>query len=219
MKESLALKLHTLFNEQERITFPFEEKKNAIPANGIYIMFEKGETFQGLDRIVRVGTHTGDNQLYSRLNQHFVKENKNRSIFRKNIGRAFLHKEQHPYAEKWEYDTTSREGKEKYSKLLDIDFEKALEKRISDYIHQNLSFVVFEVKTKEERLFWESRIIATLSNAGKAREIVPSENWLGNSSPKECIPESGLWLVNELYKQGLSEEEFENLKKLVTRCL
>ena len=149
----------------------------------------------------------------------FVKENKNRSIFRKNIGRAFLHKEQHPYAEKWEYDTTSREGKEKYSKLLDIDFEKALEKRISDYIHQNLSFVVFEVKTKEERLFWESRIIATLSNAGKAREIVPSEKWLGNSSPKECIPESGLWLVNELYKQGLSEEEFENLKKLVTRCL
>lgn len=219
MKESLALKLHTLFNEQERITFPFEEKKNAIPANGIYIMFEKGETYQGLDRIVRVGTHTGDNQLYSRLNQHFVKENKNRSIFRKNIGRAFLHKEQHPYAEKWEYDTTSREGKEKYSKLLDIDFEKALEKRISDYIHQNLSFVVFEVKTKEERLFWESRIIATLSNAGKAREIVPSEKWLGNSSPKECIPESGLWLVNELYKQGLSEEEFENLKKLVTRCL
>ena len=109
MKESLALKLHTLFNEQERITFPFEEKKNTIPANGIYIMFEKGETYQGLDRIVRVGTHTGDNQLYSRLNQHFVKENKNRSIFRKNIGRAFLHKEQHPYAEKWEYDTTSRE--------------------------------------------------------------------------------------------------------------
>jgi len=214
MKESLALKLHTLFNEQERITFPFEEKKNTIPANGIYIMFEKGETYQGLDRIVRVGTHTGDNQLYSRLNQHFVKENKNRSIFRKNIGRAFLHKEQHPYAEKWEYDTTSREGKEKYSKLLDIDFEKAL-----DYIHQNLSFVVFEVKTKEERLFWESRIIATLSNAGKAREIVPSENWLGNNSPKKCIPESGLWLVNELYKQGLSEEEFESLKKLVTRCL
>lgn len=219
MKESLALKLHTLFNEQERITFPFEGKKNTIPANGIYIMFEKGETYQGLDRIVRVGTHTGDNQLYSRLNQHFVKENKNRSIFRKNIGRAFLHKEQHPYAEKWEYDTTSREGKEKYSKLLDIDFEKALEKRISDYIHQNLSFVVFEVKTKEERLFWESRIIATLSNAGKAREIVPSENWLGNSSPKECIPERGLWLVNELYKQGLSEEEFESLKKLVRRCL
>ena len=214
---SLACELHCLLNKKERFTFPFDKFK--LPKNGIYIIFEKGESFGKMDRIVRIGTHTGENQLRSRLMQHFVKENKNRSIFRKNIGRAFLHKEQHPYAEKWEYDTTSREGKEKYSKLLDIDFEKALEKRISDYIHQNLSFVVFEVKTKEERLFWESRIIATLSNAGKAREIVPSENWLGNSSPKECIPESGLWLVNELYKQGLSEEEFENLKKLVTRCL
>ena len=219
MKESLALKLHTLFNAQERITFPFEGKKNTIPANGIYIMFEKGETYRGLDRIVRVGTHTGDNQLYSRLNQHFVKENKNRSIFRKNIGRAFLHKEQHPYAEKWEYDTTSREGKEKYSKLLDIDFEKALEKRISNYIHQNLSFVVFEVNTKEERLFWEEKIIATLSNAAKAGEIKPSANCLGSNSPKQEIRNSALWLVQGLYKQSLTTQEFENLEKLVTRCL
>ena len=215
MKESLALKLHTLFNAQERITFPFEGKKNTIPANGIYIMFEKGETYRGLDRIVRVGTHTGDNQLYSRLNQHFVKENKNRSIFRKNIGRAFLHKEQHPYAQKWEYDTTSREGKEKYSKLLDIDFEKALEKRISNYIHQNLSFVVFEVKTKEERLFWESRIIATLSKAAKDGFLKPSENWLGNFSPDLKVRQSGLWQSQHLNEAPLTPQEFEELKQIV----
>jgi len=81
MKESLALKLHKLFNVQERITFPFEGKKNIIPANGIYIMFEKGETYQGLDRIVRVGTHTGDNQLYSRLNPLREKEKKNTASY------------------------------------------------------------------------------------------------------------------------------------------
>ena len=137
--------------------------------------------------------------------------------FRKNIGRSLLRKDDlhHPYAEKWEYDTTSREGKRKYAHLLDVNFEKALEKRISEYIQQNLSFVVFEVKTKNDRLFWESRIISTLSNAAKAGEIKPSENWLGSYSPNEKIRESGLWLVNELYKQSLNDEEFEKLKNLV----
>ena len=213
--ESLAVRLHQLFNQQKRISFPFQEQKDDIPSNGIYIIFEKGETFHNMDRIIRVGTHTGDNQLFSRLNQHFLKENKNRSIFRKNIGRSLLHKENNPYSKEWEYDTTSREGKEKYAKLLNLEFEKELEKRISTYIHENLSFVVFEVKTKEERLFWEERIIATLSKAANHGEIKPSDKWLGNFSPIEKIRNSGLWLVQGLDKEGLTEEEFEKLKLLI----
>ena len=203
--ESLAVRLHQLFNQQKRFSFPFQEKKKEIPSNGIYIIFEKGETFHGMDRIIRVGTHTGDNQLFSRLNQHFLKENKNRSIFRKNIGRSLLHKENNPYSKEWEYDT----------KLLNLELEKELEKRISTYIHENLSFVVFEVKTKEERLFWEERIIATLSKAANQGEIKPSDKWLGNFSPIEKIRNSGLWLVQGLDKEGLTEDEFEKLKKLV----
>ena len=213
--ESLAVRLHQLFNQQKRFSFPFQEKKDEIPSNGIYVIFEKGETFHGMDRITRVGTHTGEDQLFSRLNQHFLKENKNRSIFRKNIGRSLLHKENNPYSKEWEYDTTSREGKEKYAKLLNLELEKELEKRISTYIHENLSFVVFEVKTKEERLFWEERIIATLSKAANQGEIKPSDKWLGNFSPSEKIRNSGLWLVQGLDKEGLTEDEFEKLKKLV----
>ena len=213
--ESLAVRLHQLFNQQKRISFPFQEKKDEIPSNGIYIIFEKGETFHNMDRIIRVGTHTGDNQLFSRLNQHFLKENKNRSIFRKNIGRSLLHKENNPYSKEWEYDTTSREGKEKYAKLLNLEFEKKLENQISTYIHENLSFVVFEVKTKEDRLFWEEKIIATLSKAAKQGEIKPSDKWLGNFSPIEKIRNSGLWLVQGLDKEGLTEDEFEKLKKLI----
>lgn len=213
--ESLAVRLHQLFNQQKRFSFPFQEKKDEIPSNGIYVIFEKGETFHGMDRITRVGTHTGEDQLFSRLNQHFLKENKNRSIFRKNIGRSLLHKENNPYSKEWEYDATSREGKEKYAKLLNLELEKELEKRISTYIHENLSFVVFEVKTKEERLFWEERIIATLSKAANQGEIKPSDKWLGNFSPIEKIRNSGLWLVQGLDKEGLTEDEFEKLKKLV----
>ena len=213
--ESLAVRLHQLFNQQKRFSFPFQEKKKEIPSNGIYIIFEKGETFHGMDRIIRVGTHTGDNQLFSRLNQHFLKENKNRSIFRKNIGRSLLHKENNPYSKEWEYDTTSREGKEKYAKLLNLELEKELEKRISTYIHENLSFVVFEVKTKEERLFWEERIIATLSKAANQGEIKPSDKWLGNFSPDPKVRQSGLWQSNHLNGEPLTSEEFDKLKQIV----
>ncbi|MFN3852118.1 MAG: hypothetical protein ACK4NY_21970 [Spirosomataceae bacterium] len=210
---SLAFRLHKLFNEQNRFTFPFKDREKEIPRNGIYVIFEKGETFNDIDRIVRVGTHTGEKQLRSRLNQHFVKENKNRSIFRKNIGRCFLNKEKNQYLDLWELDITSKADKDKNLKLLDLDFEKNLEKRISEYIQTNLSFCVFQVDTKEQRLFWESKIISTLA---KSNELIPSTNWLGNYSTKDKIKQSGLWQVNELYKEELTETEFEQLKRQLT---
>jgi len=157
-----------------------------------------------------VGTHTGDNQLFSRLKQHFVKENKNRSIFRKNIGRCLLNKDNNQYLPLWELDITSREEKERNLKLLNLEFEKQIEKQITSYIQTNLSFCVFEIDTKDKRLFWESKIVSTLA---KTIDFRPSGNWLGNSSTKEKIKVSGLWQVNELYNEGLTESEYEELKK------
>ena len=112
----------------------------------------------------------------------------------------------------WELDTTSRADKEKYLKQLDLDFEKKIEKTISDYIQNNLSFSVFQVDTKEQRLYWESKIISTLA---KSEELKPSKNWLGNYSTKDKIKSVGLWQVNELFKSSLTEEEFEELKELI----
>jgi hypothetical protein len=206
---NLVLELHQIFNEQKRYSFPFKHLINEIPENGIYIIFENGEKYKNLDRIVRVGTHTGNNQLRSRLNQHFIRENKNRSIFRKNIGRCFLNKEKHPYLLLWELDTTSRAEKERNLNLLDLDFEKEIEQRISSYVQTNLSFCVFHIETKEERIVWESKIISTLA---KATDIKSSENWLGNQSTKDKIRASGLWQVNELYNDSLTEFEFDQLK-------
>lgn len=51
--------LHALFDRLPRHQFPFKEL--AIPRNGIYILFEKAERAHRADRIVRVGTHTGEN--------------------------------------------------------------------------------------------------------------------------------------------------------------
>ncbi len=193
-----------------KFSFPFD--KHEIPANGIYILFEKGELAHSTNRIVRIGTHTGINQLRSRLNQHFIKENKDRSIFRKNIGRALLNKDKDPFLEKWEIDLTTRKAKEKYSELIDFVKQKEVERKVTKYIQENFWFVVFEVDDKRKRLDLEAKIISTVS---LCKDCIPSENWLGNFSPKEKIRKSGLWLVNELWKTPLSEKEIEELKIII----
>ena len=203
--------LHQWFNSLERMSFPFDERK--IPRNGIYILFEKGETAYDMDRIVRIGTHTGKNQLRSRLRQHFINENKDRSIFRKNVGRALLNKDKDPFLEQWEIDLTSRKAKEEYTALIDFEKQKEIEKRVSQYIQANFSFVVIDVEAQEKRLEFESKIISTIS---LCNECSPSSNWLGLFSPKEKIRKSGLWLVNQLYKEPLSDEDMQLIKNLVS---
>ena len=200
-------KLHQLFNSLNRLKFPFKEEE--IPMNGIYILFEKDESAHGGDRIVRVGSHTGINQLRSRLKQHFINENKDRSIFRKNIGRALLNKNKDNFLEKWELDLTSKKSKEQNLHLIDLDKQKGIEKQVTKYIQNNFSFAVLKIDDKKKRLENESKLISTVS---LCKECGPSKNWLGLFSPKEKIANSGLWLVNELYKEPLSEKEIDELK-------
>lgn len=153
-------KLHRLFNKLPLFNLLFDEGK--VPKNGIYLLFEKGEYAHGTNRIVRIGTHTGDNQLRSRLKQHFISENKDRSIFRKNIGRAILSKAEDSYLSKWDLDLTTRKAKKKYLPLIDIVKQKQVEQQVTVYIQENFHFVVFQVNNKEQRLNWESRIISRL---------------------------------------------------------
>ena len=202
--------IHHLFGACERLDFPFDADQ--IPRNGIYILYETGELAHGTDRIVRVGTHTGDDQLRSRLHQHFIAENKDRSIFRKNIGRALLNRSGDPFLEQWNWDLTTRKAKDALGPLLDREKQQAVEAQVTEYLQGYFSFVVFQVASKEDRLRLESRIISTVSWCDKCR---PSEGWLGLHSPKPKIREGGLWLVNELYKEPLSEGEFFELEALV----
>jgi hypothetical protein len=203
-------RLHHLFGELERMQFPFDENK--IPKNGIYILFEKGEEGHGTDRIVRVGAHTGKDQLRSRLKQHFINEKKDRSIFRKNIGRTILNLDNDPFLEQWELDLTKREAKNKYLHLVDSDKQISVEKRVTQYIRDNFSFVVFEVNDKEQRMKLESRLMSTVSQCAECK---PSANWFGKHSPKKKIRVSGLWLVNNLYKEPLYDSDIEQLERII----
>jgi hypothetical protein len=202
--------IHILFNNLKRFKFPFNNKN--IPKNGIYILFENKEMAHGGDRIVRIGTHTGNNQLFSRLNQHFLNENKDRSIFRKNIGRAILNKKKDPFLKEWELDLTTREAKDKLLNSIDLEKRKQIEKEVTKYIQDNFSFIILSIEDKEKRLEIESKIISTVSSC---KDCEPSKNWFGLSSSKEKIRKSGLWLVNELYKEPLNEIDLIELKSII----
>ena len=202
--------LHKIFNSLPRKKFPFNEKE--ILENGIYILFEKGEKGHEVDRVVRIGTHTGKNQLRSRLRQHFFNENKDRSIFRKNIGRALLNKNKDIFIEQWEIDLTTKEAKNKFLSKIDFNKKNEIEKKVSEYIRKNFEFVIIPIEDKEKRLETESRLISTIS---LCKECGPSKNWLGKFSPKDKIKESGLWLVNELYKEPFDEISILRFKTMI----
>lgn len=200
-------KLHSLFNKTRKLKFPFN--KVDVPENGIYILFEKGEKAHLTNRIVRIGTHTGQNNLYKRLKEHFLVENKDRSIFRKNIGRALLNKVNDPFLKYWEIDLTTRKAREKYEHLIDFNKQKKIEKEVTKYIQKNFSFTVVEIKNTEQRMIFEEKIISTISLCDKCK---PSKKWLGNYSPKVKIKESGLWLEQGLYREPLDSNDIKKLK-------
>lgn len=201
--------LHMLFNRLPRLDWTMIDR---LPyKNGIYIIFEKGESYQGMDRIVRVGTHRGQDRLRKRLKDHFLKEDANGSIFRKNIGRTFLTMALDPYIEVRELDTSKADIAGNNIHLIDEKKEAELETRISEYLRNNITFICFPVEEETERLRLEEGIISTLN---KHSDFGPSDNWLGLNSPVPEISISGLWNRQGLDGQPLTDEELSRVKWL-----
>ena len=209
---TVCAELHELLTSLSRHYFPFDASR--IPLNGIYVLFEDGETAHGTDLIVRVGTHNGDDRLSKRLVEHFVQENKDRSIFRKNIGRAVLNRANDPFLAQWEIDLMSREARRVYGDSVDKAKLKEVESIVSNYIRSHFSFVVVPITTYEARNLWESLFISTVA---QCRECKPSVNWLGHFSTKEEIRTSGLWNVQGLNKIPMKYAELERLRELVNK--
>ena len=201
--------LHQLLGGLPACRFPYQDSQ--IPKNGVYVLFEDCELAHGTSRIVRIGTHTGNNQLRSRLRQHFLNV-KDRSILRKNIGRCLLKRDNDPFLEFWELDLTSHVAKAAHAAKIDFKRQAEIERRVSEYIQGHLRFVAFEVREMDRRLALESKLVSTVSlcdNCG------PSEEWLGRHSPKSKISLSGLWQVNELRKTPLTVDELREIRQLL----
>jgi len=197
---------HRLLRANELHRFPFDA--NRIPKNGLYVLFEEGEEGHGGPRIVRVGTHTGQDQLRARLKQHFLLENKDRSIFRKNIGRCLLARSGDPYLAIWEQDFTTRAARLARPAAFDADRQAEVERQVTQYIRERFTFVVIPAMEKSDRLRVRSALVSLVSQCSACG---PSSVWLGLHSPKERISASGLWQVNDLYKTPLTMDEVREL--------
>ena len=187
-KDSVCGRAHRLARALPRVQFPFDPSQ--LPSNGLYILFEHGEYGHGGDRIVRVGTHTGQGNLPARLLEHSVTPNKDRSIFRKNIGRALLAERADPFLAQWNQCLTTRDARERFGASLDRVKLKSVEAEVTDCITKRFTFAIIPVAEKDERLTLESGLIASIAQCGRCK---PSQSWLGHHSPRPKIRRYGLW--------------------------
>jgi len=203
--------IHKYFNNQMRYTFPYDgsELKRYTDSNGLYVLFESGEKYNQLDRIVRIGSHDGVNRLVKRLRDHFLSSKQRNSIFRKHIGRCLLTKEKDDYINAWNKPFKKIEDKEKYKDVVDLVYEKKYEQLISDYIQENLSFALIpKIYEKEHRDRIEEGLIAILN---QSEYKISSEKWLGNHHPDSRIMNAKIWNIEYLNGCPLDKEEFVEL--------
>jgi hypothetical protein len=211
--------LHEQLEILSLISYPF--RIDRLPEDGVYCFYERGEVWGHSGekpRIVRVGTHRQGN-FRSRMAEHYLLDEskmnfnemrpapKDRSIFRKNIGRALLNRESHSYLKVWDLDFMTSLSRERFGHLRNIPLEKKIEEEITRIIREDFSFrfvLLADQKLRMGSSGLESRLIGTLARCGECR---PSRNWLGRRSPKPPIRQSGLWLVQHLQAHELSEDE------------
>jgi len=215
--------LHETLEELPLIKYPF--KLESLPYNGIYFLYEEGETWGhggSKLRIVRIGAHRGDNNFRARISEHFLTDESrmnfdrnrpkpsDRSIFRKNIGRALLNRNGDPYLETWNIDFTQPKNRNKFGNLRDVEKEKSIEWQITEIIRSKFSFRFIIAEKDRQEL--ERKLIGTVSRCAKCK---PSQSWLGNYSPEKKIKESGLWNKQHLGADEITEEDMETIRKLV----
>jgi hypothetical protein len=211
--------LHEQLQRLPLVRHPFDLDR--LPENGIYFFYETGESWgHGGDkpRVVRVGTHR-DGNFRSRIAEHYLFNNSkmnfnkdnpkpsDRSIFRKNIGRALLNRNKDAYLEIWEIDFMISKNKMRFAEKRDIDKERELETEITRLLRSNFSFRFIELTGQTRRMGptgLESSLIGTLALCSLCK---PSNNWLGKHSPKDQIRNGKLWLVQHLRANPINEED------------
>ncbi len=211
MINELYVYIHRFFNSKTRFQFPYDKSliKQLTDSNGLYVLFEEGEKFEGMDRIVRIGSHDASFRLVPRLRDHFLSSKQRNSIFRKHIGRCLLSIEKDDYIHAWNKPFKKKVDKDRYKDIVDLAYEKKFEDKISDHIQENLSFSlipkVYE-KTKRDRI--EEGLIAILNQSSFKDS---SKNWLGNMHPDNRIREAKIWNIEYLNGVPLSKEEFTEM--------
>jgi hypothetical protein len=223
--------LHDSLDALSIVSYPFDT--GALPKNGIYFFYEKGERRshdESRPRIVRVGTHR-DGNFRSRIAEHFVSNERkmrftqdhpsphDRSIFRKHIGRALLNKTGDPYLSVWDLDFTTPAERAASRHLRDISKEVAIESEITRILRETFSFRFIEIAEEVQRMGGEGLERALIGTLSSCPLCGPSDTWLGNHSPNAKIRESGLWLVQHLSAASLSLVQVQAVTASISQSL
>jgi hypothetical protein len=229
MNESAALCkwLHQSLDALPLFSYPFDVA--ALPRNGVYFFYEKGERCshqEAKPRVVRVGTHC-DGNFRSRIAEHFLSNERkmafvedqpaphDRSIFRKHIGGALLNKARDPYLSVWKIDFTPRKTRDSKRHLRDISKEVAIEREVTQILRQKFSFRFIEIADEMQRMGNQGLERALIGTLASCRQCGPSDGCLGRYSPNVRIRESGLWLIQFLRAAPLSSAQ----KDIITAAI
>ena len=217
--------LHEQLEQLPLMTHPFI--MGCVPQNGIYFFCEQGEAWGhggNEPRIIRIGSHTGQDNLRTRISETYLLDERklsfagdkpkpaDRSIFRKNLGRALLNRAGDDYLKVWEIDFTARRNRERFRHLRDMKKEKGLERDISALLRDGFSFTAVAVESAAERRQLEKHLIGTLADCELCRT---SRNWLGRFSPKKKIREGNLWQVQNLKAGPLGASDREAVLRAI----
>jgi len=223
--------LHEILAKLPFINYPFDISE--LPLNAIYFFYEKGEICKAhkkKERIVRIGT-ARQNNFRSRISEHYLlnekkvvfDENKpkpsDRSIFRKNIGRAILNQKGDNYLTIWNIDFTNLENRNKFSHLRKINKEQEIECEITKIIRSNFYFRFFIYENEYKRIgpqALENRLIGSVSNCQLCK---PSLEWLGQFSPIPDIKISGLWQTQHLWSDEINNTDKKEIIESVNKQL
>ncbi len=221
--------LHKQLRELPPIQFPFQ--LGQLPRNGIYFFYEEGEIWGHGDdhpRIVRIGTHK-DGNFRSRIREHFLLDETrmnfdatrpaphDRSIFRKNLGRALLNKANDEYLRIWDIDFTPRRNRAEFGALRDIQKEQQIESKITQILSEKFSFKFIIIENQMNRMGaggLESSLIGTVARCPLCK---PSNDWLGNHSSKSQIKNSGLWQVQHLKAPKITTNDMDIIIQAIKR--
>jgi hypothetical protein len=163
-----------------------------------------GEEGHGGNRIVLIGSHTGVGTLASRL-ADIMRLNKDRSIFRKHVGRAILQRD----LPVWNLDFTTRKAREEHGHSIDKTKQARVEDAVSQYIEQNVTVSVFPSDGPDDAYRVKIACIGTVSSCS---HCLPSPSWPGRHADPRIV-QSGLWQIQHLYEKGLEESDLQNTLK------
>ena len=197
----------TFSQGKAHIAFPDGAEPNALPLNGIYVMFDKDPQTGKLGRIVRIGTHepTNPNGLISRVFSHFS-GSKNRSILRKHVGSSLLRSK--PKAlESW--------------RVKNVPGDSATEKKVTQYLidHIAVGFVPIDkldVLSEVEKYLISAVALATVSDA---ELVAQREGWLGNDCDDPTVAEYGIWNDDHVKWHPKDETELKKFVRILDKYL